>query len=197
MTEIHYLVSEQTDGRQKDLSHSIATDSIEDAEDFFVDAKERLLDVNNWKRYSSPGNPEFMLTDHHGHTLKRRARKGDHIRIDSEGLEHSPGGGFSWVVIEAIEYDDYPDESIETFAIRLRPSASPLPGNKTGPGYFFNEEATSTFVIERNGKNLYATWHGRNEPNELTPGQSQPETGIPWLGLSDRQCETLVKGFLK
>jgi hypothetical protein len=194
MTENHYLVPSQLDGLEKDITHSIITPTIEDAEDWFVDAKERLMAVNNWKKWTVMTSAEFRLTDSHGNAVNRRARKGDHIRIDlPESFDTA--GGFDWVTIEAIEYDDYPDLMTETFAMRLRPSIHPQ--DKKGHEVLDSSgtEATSTFVIERRGKRLSATYHGRNEADD-----SHSDVIIStssWLGLSDIQCAALIKGFVE
>lgn len=201
MSESHYLVPAQFDGLEKDLSHSIITETIEDADDWFVDAKERLLDVNNWKKISGIANVEFKLTDGNGRILSRRARRGDLIRIDIAGRGHEYEGGFEWAAIEAIEYDDYPDENMETFAMRLRPSADPMNKNNNVFLDFSESEATSTFVIERIGKKLSAYYHGRNEQGDLelvsVGQQHEPEiVKCAWLGLSDVECKALIKGFV-
>ena len=181
MQENHYLVPSQLTGLEKNMEYSIHTNAIEDAEDWFVDAKERLLDVNNWRKYSRIMSLDFHLTDTHGKLLHRKAHNGDHIRIDIQ----AQGTGFDWVAIEALEYDDYPDEDMETFAMRVRPGEDPA--NKQD-GYSPNN-ATTTIVIERIGKRLSATYHGRNE-------SENNDTDAPWLGLSDTQWADLIKGLI-
>jgi hypothetical protein len=193
MTDNHYLVPTQQEGLEKDITHSIIANTMEDAEDWFVDAKERLMAVNNWKKWTVMTSADFKLTDSHGNAVNRRARKGDHIRIDLPS-SFDMEGGFDWVTIEAIEYDDYPDFSTETFAMRLRPSIHPQ--DKKGHAVLDSpgNDATSTFVIERRGKRLSATYHGRNEAEH---NDSNVMVGtIAWLGMSDVQCAALVKGFV-
>ena len=202
MKENHYLVPTQLEGLEKNISHTITTPTTEDAEDWFVDAKERLLDVNNWKKFSGIADVEFKLTDVNGRIVNRRARRGDLIRIDIAGRGYEFDGGFEWTAIEAIEYDDYPDICMETFAMRLRPSANPMSKNNDVFADFSDNEATSTFVIERIGKKLSAYYHGRNEQGDLelvSLGQGQePEIAkIAWLGLSDVACKALIKGFVE
>lgn len=195
MIENHYLVPTQREGSEKDITHSITARSAEDAEDWFVDAKERLMAVNNWQKWSAMTSAGFRLTDSHGSVVNRRARKGDHIRIDLPGQVTGLESGFEWVTIEAIEYDDYPDISAETFAIRLGPSGNPVNHGDTDLHNFPAGDATSTFVIERRGKRLSATYHGRNEVED-TDGHVRVAS-IAWLGLSDTQCAALVKGFVE
>jgi hypothetical protein len=201
MPEIHYLVPKQTDGLEKDLTHSIAPDSVEIADDRFVDAKERLLDVNNWNRYSALTGITFLLADGHGLHLKRRARKNDHIRLSLPSSVPGIPGSYDWAKIEAIEYDDYPDLNMETFALRLRPCIEPKSGNEQTVSEFTYHGATATIVIERRGRMIFATYHGRYELSPVhatldgTNGQAidVPSDG---LGPTDDEYLALIKGFI-
>ncbi len=202
ITDNHYLVAEQLEGLEKDINQSILTDTIEDAEDFFVDAKERLLDVNNWKRYGGAGMPEFSILDHHGNPISRRAHKGDYIKViplnNPDFDAHTP----VWVAIEAIEYDDYPDLSAESFAIRVRQSMQPVNNGNNLQDIHANQTATSTLVIERTGKKLAANYHSRNDMAEMAVGLYVDEQSIKpntstWMGISDVQCTNLLKGFIR
>jgi len=180
MQENHYLVPAQLAGLQKNIEYSIHTDVVEDAEDWFVDAKERLLDVNNWAKYSTISDIGFHLTNVHSQVLNRKAHNKDHIRIDILSKEM----GFDWAAIDALEYDDYPDLSMETFAMRIRPSGA----QNSQDGSIVNA-ASSTIVIERIGKRLSASYHGRNE-------SSAYNTDPAWLGISDAQWNNLMKGLI-
>ena len=190
MQENHYLVPLHQEGSRKDLEQNIVADSIEDAEYWFVDAKDRLLDVNSWNKYCPAISAEFRLTDIHGLGVGRHARKGDLIRMDIPGPGATRLGGFEWVCIEAIEYDDYPDLSMETFAIRVRTAQNPL-NNKDGHNNSPDNDATCTFVIERRGTKLFATYHSRNGSGNVTD-----TTTNQWLGLQDTEWSCLIKGLL-
>ena len=191
MQEKHYLVPLHQDGSRKDLEHNIVADSIDDAEYWFVDAKDRLLDMNSWNKYSPAISAEFRLTDKHGLGVGRHARKGDLIRMDITGPGTTRLSEFDWVCIEAIEYDDYPDLSMETFAIRVRTAQNPL-NNKDGHNGSNNDnDATFTFVIERRGAKLFASYHGRGGS-----GQIANTATSPWIGLPDMEWLSLIKGLL-
>lgn len=198
MNEQHYLVPLHDEGYEKDITYTVTAKTIEDAEDWFVDAKQRLLDINNWEKYAPMLSVEFRLADGHGKGLKRCARKHDHIRIDVPGSVSTVAGGFDWATIEAMEYDDYPDESMETFAVRIRPSEHPQ--FKSDSAEVPEQELSSTFVISRQGKSLFAAYHGRNEliHSYTTTDSLQSNDNAPgWLGLTDVQWTDLVKSFLK
>ena len=175
------MVPFDPEGSKRDIEQSIDVGSIEDAEYLFVDIKDKLLDVNNWNKYATGMATAFRLTDSHGIGVGRHARKGDLIRISEEQPI-----GFEWGCIEAIEYDDYPDESMETFALRAR--NVPDPSTRTGHAKESEgSEATFTIVIERRKAMLFISWHGRSA-KETTDGK--------WLDLPDKEWSDLVNGLL-
>jgi predicted NUDIX family phosphoesterase len=182
MQENHYLVPQQQQGLKLDIEHHITAVTAEDAEYLFVDAKDRLLDINNWNKHCPEMGTELRLTDSHGLGVGRHARKGDLVRIDIPGKGPTHPGGFNWVLVEAIEYDDYPDLSMESFAVRVRTATDPL--TKQNITLIPDDDTTSTFVIERRGVKLYASFHGRN-------GAGNNDH------ISANEWECLVKAFLK
>jgi len=201
MENNHYLVPTQKEGLEKNIAHAVTAKTVEDAEDWFLDAKEKLLDVNNWKRYATTLGAEFRLTDAVGKPVNRQARKGDHIRIDIPGPGSEAGSGFDWVAIEAIEYDDYPDVDMETLAMRVRPSDNPMDRNNTDTAHFFSDNATSTFVIERRVTHLSVQYFGRNETANKDGSIIDKVRNVAlatgaWLGMSDAQWTSLVKGII-
>ncbi len=196
MPDNHYLVPEQQQGLHKHMEYTIITGNSEDAEDCFVDAKERLLDVNNWNKFTAINGGAFRLKDTHGREISRHARKGDHIRIDIPG-NNSQGDGYDWVAIEAIEYDDYPDVDIETFAMRMRPCISPVNRGDEEIADSRSNGATSTFVIERRGKRLVTAYYGRNEGGDMETSVIYNTLNSAWLGLSDAQWASLIAGILE
>lgn len=86
------------------MEYSINTNSIEDAEDLFVVAKDRLLDISDWH-----DGQTYILTDGHKQKAHRNAHSGDFIKIDGNTEE--------WIVINKIQYDDYPDINGETITL--------------------------------------------------------------------------------
>ena len=170
MEQSHYLIPNNTNGFENNIEWSVLRTSTEDAEDCFVGAKERLLDVNNWSKYSGSG-VALLLMDARNKPLNRKAHKGDHVQITTASVNHL-------VLVEAIEYDDYPDVDRETFAVRLKSASDPKTGEDIPDNY-----ATATIVIDRLHKRLTASYHCRNE-------------ACAWLGISDEQWGNLMKGLL-
>lgn len=174
MNEDHYLVPQHEQGSKTDLEFKVAAETVEEAEYWFVDAKDRMLDVNSWNKYCPGMVVTFRLTDCHGLGVGRHARKRDMIRIDMPGPDGTRLTGFEWESVEAIEYDDYPDLSMETFAMRVRTADSPLNNKDSQAGYVTGKK-TSTFVIERRGAKLSATFHRRNDA-----GSDESMADIGW-----------------
>ncbi|GAA4469103.1 hypothetical protein GCM10023093_27960 [Nemorincola caseinilytica] len=177
MQQPHYLVPAHTDGAEIDITHSLQADLVEEAEDLFVDAKNRLLDVTHWARYAGLADVRFALADGHRHTATRKARRGDHILIDGRG-PGQPYNEYDAYTIEALEYDDYPDTGMETFAIRIHPSDRVATDNGD----------TATIVIQRNGIKVSAIYHGRNSPTG--------SDGL-WHGMSNTEWEALMRGLIE
>ena len=61
------------------MEYSINTHSIEDAEDLFILAKDRLLDISDWN-----DGQTYVLTDGHKQKAHRNAHSGDFIKIEGE-----------------------------------------------------------------------------------------------------------------
>lgn len=108
------------------MEYSINTNSVEDAEDLFILAKERLLDISDWRDGQS-----YILTDGHKQKAHRNAHSGDFIKID---------GTEEWIVINKIQYDDYPDINGETITLFMSTNS--------------DTESMHTVAINRVGKVL-------------------------------------------
>jgi len=171
MTQLQYIVADRDLDTKKDIAHSLSADTVEDAEDMFVGAKERLLDINNWKKYTPSLTGEFQLTDGHGKELHRKAHKGDHVRISASSAITG------WMIVEGIEYDDYPDADIETFTLHLNTSSSPASGTDD-----VHNAAPITVLVERRQWKLFVNCHGAD--------------GALPLGLSYRQWDSLTTGLI-
>ncbi len=191
----------QTEGFSKELEEKAEFDTLDDAEEFFILVKDRLLDINNWHKVSDSIKSEFHIVDSHGKEHHRHAHKGDYVRIKIPGPKSDTGDGADWVQVDAIEYDDYPDENKELIALRLRPVSNPTRSDDA-VAHFFTDASSSTFIIERDHKLITAHYYGRNEkPN--TGGETVKDTVRnvavavgALLGFSDVQWKGLLTGFL-
>jgi hypothetical protein len=196
-----FIPPKQEEGVSKDFEETIALPDLEDAEDFFLVAKDRLLHINQWHEISTTIRSTFRIVDKHGHPLHRRAHSGDYVMIDIPAPDSSTGMGADWVMVEKIEYDDYPDDNKELIAMRLRPVSNPLNADHA-VAHFFTDNASSSFIIERDHTKISAKYHGRNEkPNTDTETLADTVRNVAVaagaiLGFSDVQWKGLLKGFL-
>jgi hypothetical protein len=121
--------------------------------------------------YAVSTRSTFRLTDENGKPLSRTAQKGNYFKIDLPGPGTMEGPGYDWVCIESIEDLSDPDSTKERIAITVRPAPSP---ERMGENvaHFFDQHATSSFVLTREGSEVKAAVYGRNElPNT---GTTQP-----------------------
>lgn len=191
----HYLVPQQTKGQQRDFSYVIVMDSADNASDLFIDAKNMLLDINKWSDLCT--GISFSLTDHHGKHIKRAARRDDYIIANIPAQDNILKNEIDWIYIDSIEYDDYPDIDTESFAIHMHLSNSPLLKDVPDPitGLV---NASSTFVIERAGKKLISSYHGRNNIAGTADEHLNKELlqTTQWFSLPDTIWKDIIKGFL-
>ena len=192
---------QQKHGISKDFEEILVCETLEEAEEAFVGAKERLLQVNGWQEMSKTIKSQFQVVDEEGRELHRKAHKDDYIRIDIPAPGSKAGEGSDWVRVDALEYDDYPDDNRELIAMRLRPADNPA-NRDSSIAHFFSEASSSTFIIERTDKVITAKYHGRNEvPNTGTEALGDKMRNVvvavgAMLGFSDVQWKGLLKGFL-
>lgn len=161
-------------------------------------ARNRLVDVNHWRDYASGISADFQLTDRHGAEVNRTAEAGDYFKIR---IRPTPSDGFDWVHVEAVEDKSDSNAQTEQMAIRVRPAPDPTTKGEN-ISHFFSDSATSSFVVERNGKRVLAAVYGRNEiPNTDADGLAakvrNAVVGVgALLGFAEIQWKNLVKGLL-
>jgi hypothetical protein len=195
------IVPPQHSGGKKDIEHDVQASDENSARRLFTIARNRLLDVNHWHEVAGSPSARFMLSDPKGIEVNRTAELHDYFKIDLPAPGHAEGDGFDWVQIEAIEEINDTSGSTQSIALRVRPSQDPrLPGENVL--HFFHEQATSTFLVERKGKNVKAAVYGRNEiPNAKTDNLIDKIRNVvvgatAILGFSNLQWNALVKGLL-
>jgi hypothetical protein len=194
-----YPVPPQQEGGQADIVEKRKMSNIKQAKFFFDQAKDRLYDIGNWSSVSEGLSASFELTDRYGVIKNGLPAVGDHIRINIPGPGSSAGEGYDWVKIEMME--EKSEAEREFCIIRVRPSDDP--SKKEGTAHFFESQATSSFIIKREGVLLAAEIHGRNEkPNtdnkKLTDKiRNLVVSTAAKRGLAKIQWQKLAKGILK
>lgn len=195
------MIPEQRVGNQLDTFNSVTASSEEEARQLFLLAVNRLLDVNVWNKISGKLSSTFRLTDEKGSEIDGPARPGNHFKIDIPGPGPASGEGNDWVKVEALDDKRNPSGKNESVTLRVRPTADPENTEKD-TAHFFDEAATSSFRVERDGNTVTASVHGRNEqPNtdvEKTSDKMRNAlvgTGAV-AGFSAPQWKALVNGLL-
>jgi hypothetical protein len=204
---IEALLPAQTRGESTTTSSSVTAGKEPEAKAIFERASIRLMDVNQWTDHCGALTAGFQLTDDEGEPLEGRAAIGDYIRIDIPGPGGAEGHGYDWVKIEKLDQRLTPareDAEEGTLSLlQVRPCHDPRKKDNDVTAHFLEDSATSTLIIERDGKKVSASVFGRNEvPNTLTPemGDNVRHAVVGTLGaigLSKIQWKALVQGLLE
>jgi hypothetical protein len=195
-------VPQQHTGAATNTVFSIMLPSLEESKERYRLAKARLLDVNHWHDFAGPLSASFTLTDESGREVDHPAQEGDHIRINLPGPGSKTGDGYDWVAIEQIEDKTTSSGKTAYAAIRVRPSVNPQQWHGK-VAHFYDPAATSSFVVELNGRCVKASVYGRNEKPNIAPSGFWDKVRNTLvaisasLGLSKPQWKSLVKGFVR
>lgn len=198
--EDHILVPAQVEGNQMDAESIQHYDTLEAAIVAYQDTKKRLFDVNNWDKTCETSATLFQLTDADGAEVSDIS-EGRLIRIDIPGPGTAAGDGYDWVKVEKI-LTSGETETTEWTGFTVRPCANPFHPEK-GTAHFFSSRASSTFIVKRNGTEVIAEMHGRNEvANEDASGVFDGLRNVmvgysAKIGLSYPQWKLLVDGLVK
>jgi hypothetical protein len=195
------LIPVNEKGKPSDLEFSVILDTIDAACHCYMRAVKRMQNPGIWHDLAGWASASFTLVGTRGEELYRLAWEGDYIRIDVPGPGPAEGGGYDWVKVEKVE--EYIDSSgqREWVGMKVRPCGSPV-SEASGTAHFFRSDATSTFIIERNGEKVTAFYHGRNEvPNTATLKlvdnvRNALVAAGAMVSLSEAQWSALSKGFL-
>lgn len=154
----------QKQGGSSDTVSTIVFKSDAEARHHFEKVKKRFLDINSWELFAGKEKAEFSLRNNTGELLLEKPEIGNHVKIKIPGLKNPTDDVFDWVIIEDIVEAKKPN--CESVYIRVRPTSDPTkPEEKTA--HFFDEKATSNFIIKREKNTVSAEVHGRNEEPNL------------------------------
>lgn len=195
------IVPEHTEGKSVDLEESVELDTAEEAKEVFATAKERLFHPLSWHGLAGALSAFFKPDKESGASAGGKIKEGDYLMIDLPAPKNSAGEGHDWVRVISLSQNEEADAE-ESAGFTVAASINPhQPGE--GVAHFFNEEASSSFIIKRKGKKVIASYHGRNEK----PNTSAATTGdkirnavvaiSAMAGFSELQWKALLKGFLK
>lgn len=193
-----YIPAQYT-GEETETSHAIEAPDETTALAWFDILALRLKDVNNWNKWCGFLSSGFQLTDGDGNKLALAAAEGQFIQIDIPGPGPIAGNGYDWVKIEKLEQVKL-NESQEFVLLQARPSASPL-NKDNGIAHFLEDQATSSFVVKREGVTLTATVYGRNEVPNVQVHETADRIrnavigSAGAIGISRLQWKALAKGL--
>jgi hypothetical protein len=189
------------DGAAVNVEDSVVFDSEADAGDFFQGLKQRLLNINAWHRFAGALSADFKLTDKSGNEVERKPRQGDYFKINIPAPGLQTGEGYDWVQVEEIV--EKTEGANEFTSIRVRPTSSPVNAHPD-VAHFYTDEATSNFIVKREGRTVTAGVYGRNEkPNvkaadNLVDKVRNAVVGAGGVtGFSKLQWKALVNGLLE
>jgi len=193
------IVPPHVSGIQTNTESYKEFETEQEAKDFYLVARERLLDINHWQDIAGKATASFQLTDSNGKEVSKEVQKGDHFKIDIPGPGSDSGQGYDWVKVEAVEQNNSGDS--QWTAIRVRPATNPLNDNKD-VAHFFSDETTSTFIVWQEGMKVTAAVYGRNEkPNTDTQAsidtiRNSAIAAGAISGFSKVQWKSLVNGLV-
>lgn len=192
-------IPQQVEGVEVNVEDAVTFASENEAKAFFATAKKRLLQVNNWHELAGTLSASFQLTNEKGDELNQAPAKGNFFRINIPAPGIVTGEGYDWVRIEDVT--EGTEGECEFVTVRVRPASSPL-NNHKDVAHFYTDEATSNFIVRRDGKTVTAGVYGRNEKPNL-----ETDTVIDKIrnavvgaggvsGFAQLQWKALVKGIL-
>lgn len=189
------------EGAEVNVEDSLAFDSEASAASFFQALKQRLFNVNAWHRLAGALSADFKLTDKSGNEVDRKPRQGDYFKINIPAPGTQTGEGYDWVQVEEIV--EKAEHANEFTSIRVRPTSSPVNADPD-VAHFYTDEATSNFIVKREGRTVTAGVYGRNEkPNvkaadNLVDKVRNAVVGTGGVtGFSKLQWKALVNGLLE
>jgi hypothetical protein len=176
------VIPSQHEGKVIDTEKCIDFETEVEAKDFFKEAKERLLDVNQWGKIAGKMSAAFELHNAQMQKVNRHIEKGDYFKIDIPGPGSEDGDGYDWVQVQAM--DTFTETHFEAVAFTVRPVKNPRHPSEVKVSHFFDPVSTSTFTVRRDDKKITAGVYDRNtKPN--TDGE----------GILDKIRNTII-GFL-
>jgi hypothetical protein len=190
------LIPENKEGSQTNTESTAEFAHEQEACKFFDVAKRRMLAVNHWQELAGAATAAFQLTDENGNDVDRSPEKNDPFKIDVPGPGSISGEGHDWVRVEDVV------ETEDTVAIMVRPATNPR-NDREDIAHFFKEEATSSFMVKRQGNKVIAGVYGRNEqPNTETDKlvdkiRNTAMAAGAISGFSKLQWKQLVEGIVR
>ncbi|WP_144282037.1 hypothetical protein [Chryseobacterium echinoideorum] len=158
--------------------------------------KQRLFEINSWRKCCPESKTDFKLFDSRGINIERVPEVGDYIRINIPGAGGIEGRYFDWVKIVML---DVASES--KVLMQCRPSHNPETSESRKIAHFYSNAATSTFIVSKHKGFIKVGIYGRNELPNLNSGFFNSLRNLfvafgGMLGFSKIQWKCLSKGLI-
>ena len=196
-----HLIPAQHEGNDMDISDSVEFENEILAKNFYLEAKNRLLAINNWNEVAKVPVSTFEHLDAFGKHSEERPQEGDFVKIDIPGPGLWSTSGYDYVQIEQI--NESSDTEHDLITLTLRPSYMPHQDHDHETKHFFKNMATSSFHVKRDGKTVEASYFGRNEIMNLELDSILDRLRNIFvalgakLGASYPQWKSLIEGILQ
>jgi hypothetical protein len=193
-------VPEHIEGTEVNVEDTVQLSNEAEATSFFKLVKDRLVTVNNWGKIAGALSADFTLTNEQGQEISTFPETGNYFKIDIPAPGIITGEGYDWVQIEEVKEES--EANSESVAIRVRPASSPV-NERQDVAHFYTDEATSNFIVKREGTKVTAGVYGRNDkPNVkaetlLDKARNAIVGSGAVSGFSKLQWKALVSGLLE
>ncbi|WP_099371246.1 hypothetical protein [Sphingobacterium sp. 1.A.5] len=198
---MEHNIPAQHNGKKMDIEDSVEFENEILAKNFFLEAKGRLININNWYEIAELPASTFEHLDVFGKHSNEEPQEGDYIKIDIPGPGLKSTGGYDYVQLEQISESS--DSGHDLITITVRPSSKPNAEDDHETKHFFKNMASSTFQVKRDGKTVEANYYGRNEMMNLQLDSFMDRLRNLFvalgakMGASFPQWKALIKGILK
>lgn len=196
---LNEVVPQQISGKSSFTHSHTRCRNNNHAKECYRVAAERLQQVNRWHEYAGKPTASFQLFDEAGNAVNRPVQKADYLSINIPGPDNPDGDGADWVQVQ--EVGERSSEEQQLTFITVRSAANPLV-RESHPSHFFDQPATSTFVIFRRQLTITAAVFGRNEHSNLRSANwfTRIRNWFVYigaqLGLARLQWKALTHGLL-
>jgi len=194
------LIPQNIKGKKNDLYESVHVPTTEQAITIFQQAYKRISNPFMW--HDLTGLPaKFLPASENETSFKNPLWEGNYFKIEIPGPGSSKGSGYDWVMVETVEDKRNSQGSLESFGITLRACSNPYNGS-LATAHFFKSLATSSFFLQRDGKLVTASYHGRNEVPNIQTGNLLDNIRNAFValgaeaGMSELVWSQLLKAFL-
>ena len=202
MAQVDNQVPAQHTGAETNTAFSYEAKSRESATAKYELVKQRLLDIDHWQDFAGAATASFKLMDANGEPTKDPVREGFYFKIDIPGPGTKTGKGYDWVRVESVEEEGDASTNIQGISIKVRPSDNPTTDDDN-TAHFYSSEATSNFIVKREGNTITASVMGRNEKpntevsNVIDKTRNAAVGTTAAAGISTIQWNLLVKGLIR